>query len=292
MARHLQVKSSSCSTVGHPETDSKGDTQGVTGWFILEGLLDVPFIYKVHNIRDGRSYCTRIVNVTQATGKGTCFTCTCSFKTDETSTLDTQRSMDLWQTYSSVLKDKTPEDFPEAPGMDVPWYWKELEQGHPNDKFPGLKTLKANMKAFNEPRQPLDRRQLIFYKTIGDMPDDANLHMCAHLYASDRNSLFIVANHLEVGDAWTQMGSLAHTVNFLAPVKDLLFKAARENTPGNPQGDWFCSEDWTERASVGRGILHSRGWSPDGTHVMTVMQDGMIRVGEPPKAKGVVRGRL
>jgi acyl-CoA thioesterase len=200
--------------------------------------------------------------------------------------------MDLWQTYSSVLKDKTPEDFPEAPGMDVPWYWKELEEGHPNDKFPGLKTLKADMKAVNEQRQPLNRRQLIFYKTIGDMPGDANLHMCAHLYASDRNSLFIVANHLEVGDSWTQMGSLAHTVNFLAPVKDLLFKAAREKNTGNPQGDWFCSENWTERASVGRGILHSRGWSPDGTHVMTVMQDGMIRVGEPPKAKGDVRGRL
>lgn len=32
----------------------------VTGWFILGGLIDVPFVYKVHNIRDGRSYCTRI----------------------------------------------------------------------------------------------------------------------------------------------------------------------------------------------------------------------------------------
>ena len=55
----------------------------VSGSFLLPGLLDLPFIYKVHNIRDGRSYCTRIVNVTQASGKGVCFTCTCSFKTDE-----------------------------------------------------------------------------------------------------------------------------------------------------------------------------------------------------------------
>jgi acyl-CoA thioesterase II len=271
------------------KADLKGCSQNISGWFILAGLLDVPFIYKVQTIRDGRSYCTRTVNVTQATGKGICFTCTCSFKTDEDSTLDTQRPMDLWQTYSSVLKDKTPEDFPEAPGMDVPWYRKELEQGHPNDKFPGLETPKANMKAFNEPRQPLDRRQLIFYRTIGDMPpSDANLHMCAHLYASDRNSLFNIANHLEVDGSYSQMGSLAHTVTFHAPIKSLLFKPV-EGT-GNPQGNWFCKEDWTERASVGRGIFHSRGWAPDGTHVLTVMQDGMIRVGEPPKKN--VRGRL
>jgi len=196
--------------------------------------------------------------------------------------------MDLWKTYSSVLKDKTPTDFPEAPGMDVPWYWKELEQGHPNDKFPGLKTMKADMKAFNEPRQPLDRRQLIFYRTIGDLPNDVNLHMCAHLYASDRNSLFVVAYHLGLGDSWSQMGSLAHTVTFHAPTQHLLFDS--EDRTSNPQGNWFCNENWTERAAAGRAVFHSRGWSPDGTHVMTIMQDGMIRIGEPPK--GHVRGRL
>ena len=171
--------------------------------------------------------------------------------------------------------------------MDVPWYWKELEEGHPNDKFPGLKTLKANMKAFNEPRQPLDRRQLIFYKTIGDMPDDANLHMCAHLYASDRNSLFIVANHLGVGGSFSQMGSLAHTVIFHAPLKDL--RLERKASSSSPQGDWFCKEDRTDRASVGRANFHSRVFSPDGVHVMSIVQDGMVRIGERPAGKDISR---
>jgi hypothetical protein len=31
------------------------------------------------------------------------------------------------------------------------------------------------------------RRQLIFYRPIGDMLDDPNMHLCAHLYATDRN---------------------------------------------------------------------------------------------------------
>lgn len=96
--------------------------QNVTGFFILAGLTNVPFVYNVQTIRDGRTYCTRIVNVTQAEGKGICFTCTCSFKTAEDSPLDAQERIDLWDTYDVALKGTKPEDWEEAPGMDVPWY--------------------------------------------------------------------------------------------------------------------------------------------------------------------------
>lgn len=257
----------------------------MTGWFILGGLIDVPFVYKVHNIRDGRSYCTRIVNVTQARGKGVCFTCTCSFKTNEANNLEVQEATNLWQKYDSVLAGKKPEDFPEAPGMDLPFYWKLLEDGLPNDKFPGLTTKKTDMKAYNRPRHPLDRRQLIFYKAIGDLPpDNPNLHMCAHLYASDRNSLYIAANHLGVGDSFTQMGSLAHTVIFHALPEDLQFGQTEPNETCSPQGSWFCKEDRTDRASAGRSTFYSCVWSPQGIHVMTIVQDGMIRVGPSPAA--------
>lgn len=242
----------------------------------------MPFVYKVHTIRDGRSYCTRIVNVTQAEGKGICFTCTCSFKTDETSPLDVQEHVDIWKRYKAVLAGKTPEDFPEAPGMDVPFYRKMLEkEPHRNEKFPGLQNHKADMRAYNHDKAPLDRRQLIFYRPLGELPDDPNIHMCAHLYASDRNSLYIVANHLEVSDSFTQMGSLAHTVISHAPYEQLRFKPA---VPDNgPQGNWYVKEDWTTRVSVGRAMYHSHVWSPDGTHIATLMQDGMLRVGEKPK---------
>lgn len=258
----------------------------VSGSFILPGLLDLPFVYKVHNIRDGRSYCTRIVNVTQASGKGVCFTCTCSFKTDESSDLDAQEPMDLWTKYDSVLNGKKPDDFPEAPGMDVPRYHKMLQNGHPNDKFPGLTMKRVDMSAYNERREPLDRRQLIFYKPIGELSSDLNLHMCAHLYASDRNSLFIVAAHLGVGGSFSQMGSLTHTVTFHAPLKSLRLDQKDSRLP---QGDWFCKEDRTDRASVGRANFHSRVFSPDGVHVMSIMQDGMVRVGERPAGRDMSR---
>lgn len=93
----------------------------MTGYFILGGLTQIPFVYNVKTIRDGRSYCTRIVNVTQAEGKGICFTCTCSFKSAEASPLDAQQDIDLWREYSVVLAGKKEEDWNEAPGIDVPW---------------------------------------------------------------------------------------------------------------------------------------------------------------------------
>lgn len=240
----------------------------------------MPFVYKVHVVRDGRSYATRIVNVTQAKGKGVCFTCTCSFKIAETSPLDVQEKVDIWDKYKSVLNDKVPTDFQECPGLDMPWYWKRREETGHNDAFPGLQTLKVAMAAYNDPRHPLDRRQLILYRSLGDLPPDPNLHLCAHLYASDRNSLFIVANHFDVGDVYTQMGSLVHSVVFHTGMEDLMFGPS--TTPSSPlddaSGRWFCKEDSSDRVAAGRGLFHSKVYAPDGTHVASILQDGMIRV--------------
>jgi acyl-CoA thioesterase II len=93
----------------------------VNGYFVLEGDSSIPFVYRVQTIRNGRSYCTRIVNVTQAEGKGICFTCTCSFKRPEGGHLDVQEEIDLGKKYNVVLAGKQPEDWEEAPGMGVPW---------------------------------------------------------------------------------------------------------------------------------------------------------------------------
>ncbi|EMC97947.1 hypothetical protein BAUCODRAFT_155205 [Baudoinia panamericana UAMH 10762] len=258
----------------------------ISGNFILPGLVNIPFVYKVHIIRDGRSYATRIVNVTQAQEKGICFTCTCSFKRPETSPLEVQERLDIWKQYSTVLDGKHPADFDEIPGMDVPWYWKRRKETGTNDQFPGLEMRKVEMEKYNSQRHPLDRRQLMFYRTLGDLKSDPNLHLCAHLYASDRNSLFIVANHFEVGDIYTQMGSLVHSVTFHGDAKDALFgPSTHTDSPLDDQnGRWFAKEDWGSRMSGGRTMFHSRLFSANGTHIATVLQDGMIRVTKKPTA--------
>lgn len=75
-------------------------------------------------------------------------------------------------------------------------YWP-IEAEYGKCKFPGLKSTKVDMTSFNQDKSVLDRRQLQWYRVIGDMPDvhaDPNLHAAAHLYASDRNGLFVVSD--------------------------------------------------------------------------------------------------
>ncbi|SMR58813.1 unnamed protein product [Zymoseptoria tritici ST99CH_1E4] len=260
----------------------------VSGNFLLGGELNVPFVYKVHIIRNGRSYCTRIVNVTQSQGKGICFTCICSFKTPEHDQFDAQEDLNLYEKYSSALQGKKPTDFPEVPGMDLPFYRKLREETGINDKFPGLECRKVDMSAYNGDRHPLDRRQLIFFRTIGDLPEEHNMHLCAHLYASDRNSLYIVANHFELADHYTGMGSLAHTFIFHSPARAMMFGSTgaddRSKSPMHDQsGRWFCMEIWGSRLGGGRGVHHCRIWNSDGQHVATSIQDGMIRLAANPQ---------
>lgn len=220
------------------------------------------------------------MNVTQSEGKGICFTCICSFKTAEPSHVEAQDQVDLWKKYSAVLKGRKPLDFQEVPGMDLPFYWKRQKETGLNDKCPGLQCQKVDMTNYNKDRHPLDRRQLIFYRTIGDMPLEPNLHLAAHLYASDRNSLYIVANNFGIGDYWTQMSSLCHTVMFHSPMEALAFgpSPGKQSELHDPAGRWFAFEGSGSRLGSGRAVFNCGLWNCNGTHVATVLQDGLLRV--------------
>lgn len=197
-----------------------------------------------------------------------------------------QDQIDLWSKYSSALRGKKPTDFPDCPSMDLPHYWKLLEDGHRNEDFPGLECRKADMTAYNANRHALDRRQLIFYRTLGEMPDDPNMHLCAHIFASDRNSLYIVSNLHEVGDHFTAMSSLTHTISLHGSPEALKFYPNKKT--GTPMDDtdgkgrWFCMEAYGTRLDSGRALYNARFWSNDNTHVMTAMQDGLIRFSKNP----------
>jgi hypothetical protein len=76
--------------------------------------------------------------------------------------------------------------------------WHDVERLNGKvDPFPGLDMRKVDMAAYNDARETLDKRQLQYYRILGDMPsvgDDPNMHATAHLYASDRNGLFPVSS--------------------------------------------------------------------------------------------------
>ena len=196
--------------------------------------------------------------------------------------------MNLWDEYKVALEGTRPGDHPLCPGMDVPWYWKYREETGSNDEFPGLESTKVDLDEYNKDKHPLQRKCLLFYRTLGQMPPDPNLHLCAHLYASDRNSLYIVTNLMDMGDLFTQMSSLIHTTVFHGPMKHLMFGPSEANTTpmddieGN--GRWYGKEDWTTQSANGRAMFHGRLWAPNGLQIATLMQDGMIRYTKKPDA--------
>ena len=110
--------------------------------------------------------------------------------------------------------------------------------------FPGVETRKVNMRKYNgeveegggkDGEGATRWRQLIFYRIILDDDDsesaaagrraaepvDLNLHAAAHLYASDRNSLFLIQHAAGFQKVRTGMASLSHTVIFHQPADSL-----------------------------------------------------------------------
>jgi hypothetical protein len=253
------------------------------------------------------------------------FTCTCSFKKEEGSPFDVQEQVNLQEVYRDVLegRENEPMEHPPAPSNDSENFRETYLPAHPEHFNPigGLHIRKADMARYNAKRTPLDRRQLLFYTLRGSLPlptapyppptastgkciltREANMHACAHLYASDRNSLFIVPNHLDRPRGYSRMASLSHTVIFHVGIKDLTMSAEpRINHPkadptlwedqalplcnleGCENGDkdgrkWFVQEAHVTRATGGRALHTSRMWDwGTGVHIATTFQDGLIR---------------
>lgn len=117
------------------------------------------------------------------------------------------------------------------------------------------------------------------YRTIGVIPPASyNLHACAHIYASDRNSIEIVGNALGWADDVGSIGSLSHSVIFHVPRDGLVIQ----------EGEWWVQEARTVRSGEGRGLHSSWIWRVGGEigdrrtgekdmHVASQWQEGMIR---------------
>ncbi|KAF2104208.1 Thioesterase/thiol ester dehydrase-isomerase [Rhizodiscina lignyota] len=258
-----------------------------TGYFLVEGRTDIHFLYRVRNLREGRGYCTRNVEVYQGRPEKLMYTCICSFKQPEPRGLDVQQQVDLREKYGVALRSKRPDEWPEAPAIDSPWFWKYMTrpgnspEGDSNIPFPGVSRRKVDMRPYNSTVEPSDRVQLQYYRIRGPMPpvaEDPNMHVAAHLYSSDSNGLFIIPNFLQEHDAdnYYRLGSLHHSVVFHVSPEELSWY----DEDGNAR--WFVQEAWVGRYAYGRALAPSKYFREDGLHVLSTFQDGMVRLGSVP----------
>lgn len=129
----------------------------------------------------------------------------------------------------------------------------------------------VDMRTRNSSKRSSDWTNLTFYRSIGTLPpDNYNLHACAHMYASDRNGMFLISNAVGFGDEISTIGSLSHSIILHVPRKEMLLK----------DGTWWVQEYWTPRSGQGRGMHESRIWDVRGNHVASTWQEGMVRRAE------------
>ena len=108
--------------------------------------------------------------------------------------------------------------------------------------------------------------QQVWIRANGEMPDDPLLHVCAVTYASDMTLLdsVLLANGLAWDDNRKVMvASLDHAMWFHRP-----FRA----------DDWLLYDQQSPSASGARGLAIGRLFTRDGRHVVSVVQEGLLRV--------------
>jgi acyl-CoA thioesterase-2 len=99
----------------------------------------------------------------------------------------------------------------------------------------------------------------------GALPDDSLLHACVVAYASDMTLLdsILLAHGVSWDDPRLMGASLDHAMWFHRP-----FRA----------DDWLLYDQDSPSAHGARGLAHGRIYTRDGTHVVSVMQEGLIRL--------------
>jgi acyl-CoA thioesterase-2 len=218
-------------------------------YFLLPGDYQVPIIYDVERIRDGRSFNTRRV-VARQHGRPIYY-----------QTLNFQRPEEGFCHQDAMPAVGTPEegfnlvDLMRARGNEeadaLGKEWAALDVRYLGNSRTGLPA---------DPDHPAQARMWI--RIDGELGDDPLEHLALFTYASDVSLLGASLAAHDANPATTQMASLDHTIWFHRP-----FRA----------DEWWLYDQWSPSASGGRGLSLGRVFQQDGTLVATVAQEGLIR---------------
>ncbi|CAN5161124.1 acyl-CoA thioesterase II [soil metagenome] len=220
-------------------------------YFLRPGDPAAPIRYRVDRIRDGRSFTTRRV-VAEQHGKAI-FNLSASFQAAEAALVEHGLPMpavpapESLPTYGELV----------APVAERIGRWATLPR--PIDR--------RHIDAPLSRRPVTDGEQAptrVWMRADGVLPDDPLLHVCALTYASDMTLLD--AALARVGMTWgldpVIGASLDHAMWFHRP-----FRA----------DEWFLYEADSPSGTGGRALCTGRIWSRASEHLVTVVQEGLIR---------------
>ena len=223
------------------------------GYFLLAGDLDIPVVYQVDRIRDGRSFTTRRVLAIQEGRE--IFSMTCSFQVHEPG-LDhgagmprvpppeeLPRELDLVR----ARADRIPEHLRAVYTQERPLDFRPVD---PVDPFAP------------QPRPPLKH---LWFRAEGRMPEDPILHQAVLAYASDYGLLItaLLPHAVSLMTPGLQAASLDHAIWFHRPMR---------------VDDWLLYETDAPAAAGSRGFTRGSLFTRDGTLVASTAQEGLLRM--------------
>jgi|SRR5579872_1454767 len=240
-------------------TVDRGRVHSLHSYFLRPGDPHIPILYEVDRIRDGRSFTTRRVVAIQH--GHAIFNLQCSFHIDERG-LEHQIEM------------------PEVPDPEsLPTVSEQLEQyrdqldawffdrPRPIDqRFIGsLPWLREDVE-----REP---RQRLWIRADGELPDDPLLHAAVVCYASDMTLYDSILNphRIRWEDGSFMGASLDHCMWFHKP-----FRADR----------WLLLDEESPAAAGARGLARGELYTREGELVVSMVQEGLLRVLTPAAARG------
>ncbi|KAL2272026.1 hypothetical protein VTJ83DRAFT_1397 [Remersonia thermophila] len=282
------------------------DLHTINGFFTRPGIPSRPFLYEATPVTSSRTFGTVSVVARQPSrpsGSPTgdryplsdaalplsppSFVAICSFKRPEADSRGASaQEAPVQERFADVLASRAPEDWPPAPPVDITGV-VEMVGADQEGRFPVAVMRKVDMAAYNAGRPVCERVELILYKLRPPAPLredgsgkeqewDANAHVAAHAYVADRNGLLVVGNHVGFGYSLGRAATLSYT--FVVHVN------AEEAVMRDEDG-WWVQEMRFPRVGRGRGIVESKIWSPQGVHVATEYQDGLVQ-GWPEEGGG------
>ena len=225
------------------------EVHSLHAYFIRPGDPSVPIVYETERVRDGRSFTTRRVLAIQHGVP--IFALSASFQLAQTGLQHT---------------------LPAPEGVPAP------------DTLPGLDALASSAGArwLTQGPRPLDMRFVspppwsdefagaseeparVWIRADGSLPDDRLLHVCMLTYVSDLTLLGSVLFRHDRAEGPVQMASLDHAMWFHRP-----FRA----------DEWLLYDQHALSTGSARGLAGGAIFTADGRLVVSVVQEGLARVG-------------
>jgi len=229
-------------------TLAEGSIHSLHAYFLRPGSHGVPIRYVVYRIRDGRTFTTRDVVAYQA-GEAI-FQMSCSFSRPEDGPSHQQ-------------------PMPAAPGPDGMPDWNfvrpDIDDSERAKRWRRERPIE--MRSADPGDAAATDRELrqLWIKPKGALPEDPAVHAAVLAYASDMGLISTARNALKLlrFDQPGAAASLDHAMWFHHPPRF---------------DDWLLYSSHSPIAHSARALIHGQMHRQDGTHVLSVTQEGLIRV--------------